>query len=157
MAGFTVIPADVKLKDAYKKHKTPARVELIAVMAKYSPFAEKAGMQRVVEQQSVESVKTLTQTLQRLGFNLQLLGSQRYVESKLQNLTEEQIKELKTAFMANKHPRFKKEVASNRHTPYGKTSDYLTYVQNADILRIGRLIKILSMLSQTKVYLFWQQ
>ncbi len=42
-------------------------VELMAVMAKYSPFAEKAGMQRVVEQQSVESVKTLTQTLLAAG------------------------------------------------------------------------------------------
>ena len=31
-------------------------VELIAVMAKYSPFAEKAGMQKIAEQQSVESV-----------------------------------------------------------------------------------------------------
>ena len=32
-------------------------VELIAVMAKYSPFAEKAGMQKVAEQQSVEGIK----------------------------------------------------------------------------------------------------
>jgi hypothetical protein len=56
-------------------------------MAKYSPFAEKAGMQKVIEQQSVESVKTLTQTMQRLGFNLQLIGSQRYVESVLETLT----------------------------------------------------------------------
>ncbi len=132
-------------------------IELVAVMAKYSPFAQKAGMQKVIEQQSVESVKSLTQTLLKLDFNLQLLGSQRYVGAKLQNLTEEQIKELKTAFMASKHPRFKKEVASSRNNPYGKTSDYLTYVQTADSLKIGRLIKILSMLSQTKVYLFWKR
>ena len=131
-------------------------VELIAVMAKYSPFAEKAGMRKVAEQQSVESVKRLTNTLQQLGFNLQLLGSQRYVESKLENLTEQQIMELKTAFIASKHPRFKKEVAGSRHNPYGKTSAYVIYVQTADRLKIGRLIKILAMLSQTKAYLFWK-
>jgi hypothetical protein len=134
---------------------TPS-VELIAVMAKYSPFAEGAGMQKVAEQQSVEGIKRLTQTLLALGFNLQLLGSKRYVESKLENLTEEQMRTLKTAFMECKHPRFKKEVAGSRHNPYGITSDYVTHVQSADDLQIGRLIKILAMLSQTKVYLIWK-
>ena len=40
-----------------------AYVELIAVMAKYSPFAEKAGMQKIAEQQSVESVSDITMCL----------------------------------------------------------------------------------------------
>jgi ABC-type ATPase with predicted acetyltransferase domain len=133
-----------------------SNVEMIAVMAKYSPFAEKAGMQKVIEQQSVESVKTLTQTLQRLGFNLQLIGSQHYVESVLAALTMEQISELKTAFITNKHPRFKKEVASSRRNPYGKTSEYLVYIQTADNLKIAKLIKILALLAQTKVYLYWK-
>jgi len=115
-------------------------VELIAVMVKYSPFAEKAGMRKVVEQQSVEGVKRLTQTLFHLGFDLQLLGSQRYVQSKLVSLNEEQIGELKAAFTASKHPRFKKEVASSRHEPYGKTGDYVAYIQTADSLKMVRLI-----------------
>jgi hypothetical protein len=46
-----------------------------------------------------------------------------------------------------KHPRFKKEVAGSRHKPYGKTSDYVSYVQAADDLQIGGLIKIHAMLS----------
>ena len=50
------------IRETLPQAGTP-NVELIAVMAKYSPFAEKAGMQKVVEQQSVESVKKLTQTL----------------------------------------------------------------------------------------------
>jgi ABC-type ATPase with predicted acetyltransferase domain len=50
-------------------------VELIAVMAKYSPFAEKAGMQKVAEQQSTESVSKVSKTLSELGFDLQLIGS----------------------------------------------------------------------------------
>ncbi|MGD6810519.1 MAG: hypothetical protein ACQCN3_12540 [Candidatus Bathyarchaeia archaeon] len=131
-------------------------VEMIAVMAKYSPFAEKAGMQKVVEQQTVESVKRMTQTLLHLDFNLQLIGSQRYVESKLASLNEEQVRELKTAFMASTHPRLKKEVTASRHHPFGKTSDYVKYIQNADNAQIGKMIKILAMLSQTKVYLFWR-
>ena len=131
-------------------------VELIAVMAKYSPFAERAGMQKITEQKTVENIIKLTQTLSQLGFNLQLIGSQNYVESKLETFNEEQLKVLKTAFIANKHPRFKKEVAPSRHQPYGKTTDYIAYVKTADNPKLARLIKILAMLSQTKVYLFWK-
>jgi ABC-type phosphate/phosphonate transport system ATPase subunit len=130
-------------------------VEMIAVMAKYSPFAEKAGMKKIAEQQTQQELQKQTKAVLAIGFNLQLIGSQRYVLSVLENLNEEQITQLKTAFVASKHPRFKREVASSRHDPFGKTSDYVKYVQEADNLKLAKLIKILAMLSQTKVYLFW--
>ena len=130
-------------------------VELIAVMAKYSPFAEKAGMQKVAQKQSVEGITKLNNTLKQLNFDLQLIASQPYVEHKLANLTTEQIKQLKTAFMANKHPSFKKQAPPSSHNPYGKTTNYLTYIKSANNPQISRLIKTLSMLNQTKVYLFW--
>jgi hypothetical protein len=143
------------IRETLPKVGTP-NVELIAVMAKYSPFAEKAGMQKIVEQYSVESTNKLTQALLELGFDLQLIGSRRYVESKLESLNKEQILELKAAFIGSPHPRLKKEVISSRHNPFGKTSDYILLIQTADNVKIGRLIKILAMLSQTKVYLFWK-
>jgi ABC-type lipoprotein export system ATPase subunit len=130
-------------------------VEMIAVMAKYSPFAEKAGMKKIAEQQTQQELQRQTKAVFAVGFNLQLIGSQRYVISVLESLNEEQITQLKTAFAASKHPRFKREVASSRHDPYGKTSEYTKYVQEADNLKLAKLIKILAMLAQTKVYLFW--
>jgi hypothetical protein len=47
-----------------------------------------------------------------LGFDLQLLGSERYVRGKLESLLPEQVKKLKEAFIKNKHLRFKKRVCS---------------------------------------------
>jgi ABC-type ATPase with predicted acetyltransferase domain len=132
-------------------------VELVAVMAKYSPFAEKAGMKKIVEQHSVAGIEKLTQKLRQLGFNLQFISSQHYVESKIKSLSSEQVEELKAAFIANKHPRLKKAIASSRHQPYGQTSEYISNVQTADSLKICRLIKVLAMLSQPKVYLFWKK
>ncbi len=130
-------------------------IEMIAVMAKYSPFAERAGMQKIAEQQSVESVSKVSEVLLELGFDLQLIGSARYVQTKLENLSLNQIGRLKEALIKNNHPRFKKEFAASRHEPFGKTIDYVKNVQIADNLKISKLIKILAMLSQTKVYLFW--
>ena len=132
-------------------------VELIAVMAKYSPFAEKAGMRKVAEQQSVESVSKVSRVLLELGFDMHLLGSEHYVKAKLENLTSAQLSKVREAFVKSSHPRFKKEFASSRHQPFGKTCDYIKGIENADSAKLGKLIKIVGMLLQTKVYLFWSQ
>jgi hypothetical protein len=54
-----------------------------------------------------------------------------------------------------KHPRFKKEFAASRHQPFGKASDYVKCVENADSLNVAKLLRLAGMLMQTKVYLFW--
>jgi len=130
-------------------------VEIVAVMAKYNPFAEKAGLKKVVEQKPLESIVEIAELLSRLGFDLPLLSSERYVLEKL-NLSEAaKIEELKELFAKNKHPRFKKEFTAGRHKPFGKTSDYLIAVENADANKLAKLVKLVGMLMQTKAYLFW--
>jgi ABC-type ATPase with predicted acetyltransferase domain len=142
------------IRETLPKAGTPY-VELIAVMAKYSPFAEKAGMHKVAEQQSTGSVSKVSKTLYELGFDLQLLGSERYVRRKLESLSSEQICKLKATFGRNNHPRFKREFAISRHQPFGKTSDYVKCMQNIDMPQIAELVKLVGILLQTKVYLFW--
>jgi GNAT superfamily N-acetyltransferase len=132
-------------------------VELIAVMAKYSPFAEKAGMQRIAQQQTVKSVSSVSEVLLELGFGPQLMASERYVQAKLESLRPKQINNLKEAFIKNKHTRFRKEFAACRHQPFGRVSEYIACIQKADLRELGNLIKLVSMLSQTKVYLFWRK
>jgi hypothetical protein len=132
-------------------------VELIAVMAKFSPFAEKAGMRKIAEQESIETVSKVSRVLLGLGFDLQLLGSERYVKAKLENLAPEQLSKVREAFVKSSHPRFKKEFASSRHQPFGVTSDYIRSVENADSAKLAKLIKLVGMLLQTKVYLFWKR
>lgn len=130
-------------------------VELIAVMAKYSPFAEKAGMQKVAEKQDCKEALEISNLLLRFGFDLQLLSSNHYVTAKLGILDLVQIAELKRLFLKNKHPRFKREFSASRHQPFGKTSEYVEAINNAELSKISKLIKLVGMLLQTKVYLFW--
>jgi len=130
-------------------------VELIAVMPKYSPFAEKAGMQKVIQQKFVESVSPVSNVLLYLGFYSQLLSSEHYVKEILESLSAQQMTALKEAFIKSKHPRFKKEFAISRHQPFGKTAEYIQNIRNADVPKIAKLVKLVGMLSQTKVYLFW--
>ncbi len=129
-------------------------VELIAVMAKYSPFAEKAGMQKIIQQEFTDSVVEVAKTLSQLGFDLHLLGSGSYVKEKLDSLGRKQMCQLKEAFAKKGHLRFRQELACRQ--PFGKTSDYLKNLQNADSEKMAKLIKIVGVLMQTKVYLFWK-
>ncbi|HSV49743.1 MAG TPA: hypothetical protein VLH35_05455, partial [Candidatus Acidoferrales bacterium] len=130
-------------------------VELIAVMAKYSPFAEKAGMQKIAEQQTVKGILKVTEALLELGFDMQLLGSERYVMAKLEGLQPEQINKLKEAFIKNKHTRFRREFSASQHQPFGKVADYVVGLHNAELPKLVKLVKLVGMLNQTKVYLFW--
>jgi hypothetical protein len=90
-----------------------------------------------------------------LGFDMQLLGSERYVKAKLENLTSAQLSLIREAFVKNSHPRFKKEFASSRHQPFGLTSDYIKSIEDSDSAKLAKLIKLVGVLLQTKVYLFW--
>ena len=75
------------------------------------------NLQKIAEQQSVEGVSVVSNVLLELGFDMHLLGSERYVKAKLENLTSAQLSQVRGAFVKNSHPRF------SRHQPFGKTSD----------------------------------
>ncbi len=129
-------------------------VEMPAVMAKYNPFAEKAGMQKITEQPPPKQALAIAETLRQLGFNIHLLGSQKYVLAKLQSLSEKEIATIKEAFTKHCHVRFIKCFSS--HMPFGRKEAYRKDIMKASLERLTHLIKACGFLIQTKVYLFWQ-
>ena len=132
-------------------------VEMVAVMARYNPFAEKAGMQKIVEHQSTGPASNIAKALTDLHFDTQLLGSARYVQGKLESLSATQLGELKEAFATNRHPKFDREFASVRCQPFGNKANYVKAVKEMDLTRITRLIKVVGVLLEKKAYLFWKR
>jgi ABC-type lipoprotein export system ATPase subunit len=130
-------------------------VEMPAVMAKYNPFAEKAGMQKIAEQLPPKEALKIAELLLQLGFNTQLLGSEKYVSTKLQTLTDSDIAVIKEAFIKHSHARFMKYFFC--HMPFGKKETFTKEIMKANIERLTRLIKVCGFLMQTKVYLFWSK
>ncbi|MEM0314044.1 MAG: ATP-binding cassette domain-containing protein, partial [Candidatus Bathyarchaeia archaeon] len=113
-------------------------VEMPAVMAQYNPFAEKAGMQKITEQQPPKEALRIVKILYELGFNVQLLSSERYVLSKLHSLSETEIQSIKEAFINNSHARFMKYFFC--HLPFGRKEAYAQSVRQADVERLAHLI-----------------
>ena len=130
-------------------------MELVAVMSKYNPFAEKAGMQKIVEQPLAKEALAIATVLSELGLNIQLLGSEKYFLDKLRTLKLEDVARIKDAFVRNKAPRFMKYFFS--HEPYGKQKLFRKKLMRASLERLAHLIKVCGLLLQTKVYLFWKK
>lgn len=153
---YRTIGLGVKLvRDTLPLAGTPF-VEMVAVMAKYNPFAEKAGMQKIAEESPSKQAMKISEKLFSLGFDLQFLGSEDYVRKKVESLSGEQMVVLKKAFVRNVHPRLMKEFVSSTNAAYGRKSKYLEGVKDAGAPKIVKLIKIVGLLLQSKVYLFWK-
>ena len=48
-----------------------------------------------------------------------------------------------------------REFTASKHKPFGKTLDYILFIQEATLPKVTKLIKLVCMLLQRKVYLFW--
>jgi len=129
-------------------------VEAVAVMARYNPFFERAGMRKVAEQPPKEAQK-ITEVLSQLGFNIRLLCSGKYMLRKLHSLSREQIDAVKEAFIKYGHPRFMKSFSVKM--PFGSKEAYAEQVMKAISERLTQLIKVCGFLLQTKIYLFWRK
>jgi ABC-type transport system involved in cytochrome c biogenesis ATPase subunit/GNAT superfamily N-acetyltransferase len=130
-------------------------VEMVAVMAKYNPFAEKGGLTKTVEQPPPKEALKIAGTLEKLGFNIQLLGSENYNLKKLQSLKPDDVEIIREAFIKYSCPRFMKSFGSPQ--PFGEKQEYTSKILNASLETMAHLIKICGMLLQTKVYLFWKK
>jgi len=130
-------------------------VEMVAVMAKYNPFGERAGMKKVTEQEPQREILRVSRVLQEVEFNVQLLGSGNYVFQKLQALNADDLERVREAFIKADHPRFSKFFSSG--LPFGHMEDYEKKVNAATLEQLAGLIKICGFLMQTKAYLFWER
>lgn len=130
-------------------------VEMIAVMSKYNPFAERAGMRRIQMKDPPQQAVNVASELERLGFDLRFLASQHYVSNKLEKLDAVQIEELKTVFLHNGHSIFRETLGAIRHSKSGNVKDYSLELEKADLEKLVNLIKVAGVLLQTKMYLFW--
>lgn len=129
-------------------------IEAIAVMAQYNQFFEKAGMTKIMERFPSHNILGAIEKLRKLGFDQVLLGPIKYNLEKLKNVGPMEIRKCKEILMSVRNPRLKK--FSNCHAAYGTTEKYRKAVRKALLKKLARMLKVLSFLAQTKIYLLWK-
>ena len=142
------------VKETLAKAGTPY-VETLAVMAKYNPFFEKAGMQKIMENQPNKHVMHAIDQLHKLGFNPLMLSSTKYVTQKIREINKKEIIEILQE-LSRKEGTLRKRLIS-AHKVYPKHEEFVKKLNQLDEKGLAEVIKRLHFLSQTKIYLFWNQ
>ncbi len=124
-------------------------VEMIAVMARYNPFAERAGMKKICESKPDKSILEAVAELEKLGFTSYLLAVPEYNKRMLKGRVP-QLKEILSSFrypynrrIAGQHGHFTRE-------------DYRKWLKKTETDELARALRRLAQLNQSKVYLFWK-
>ena len=127
-------------------------VELTAVMALYSPFAERAGMRLVRKTTPHVEIQRIVQSLCRLGFDQTKLGSKKHTRGVLMTVDREELvkafKPLRGGFLVEALTR-SKSVTSKK--------DFRNWLMNQDLDSLAWAIKTLSTMYQSKAYLYWNR
>jgi len=130
-------------------------VEMIAVMAKYNPFAEKAGMRRILEGKPYPALLEAVEKLRKLGFNPVFLSSEKYNMDQLGAQGVSQVKRILKG-VSKSSGIYRKRLLSG-HKAYYTHKEFCKNVERSDAQRLAKMLRILSFLTQTKVYLFWKR
>ena len=132
-------------------------VESIAVMARYNPFFERAGMRKVAESTPNKRIGEAIDKLSEIGFNPVFLSSTKYNMEQIRNnpTTIEEVREILKE-VSRRSGIYRKRLASIPRRPYPRHKEFCKIVDKAGIPKLARMLRILSFLAQKKVYLFWK-
>lgn len=134
-------------------------VETTAVMARYNPFFEKAGMTKVAETRPDEVILEAIEELRTLGFNPIFLASIKYNLQRLCNkpTVVSKVREV-LKFISKKGGGgiYRKRIAAIGGA-YIKHAEFWRRVDSASIEKLAKMLRVVAILAQTKVYLLWKR
>ncbi len=129
-------------------------IEAIAVMSRYNPFFEKAGMRKIMERFPDHETTEAIEQLHQVGFEPTILSSIRYSLEKLKSMNPMEIRKCREILAKLRSPRLHK--FGDSHAPYGRNARYRDALEKASLEKLAKILKALSFLAQTKVYLLWK-
>ncbi len=128
-------------------------VETVAVMAKYNPFFEKAGMMRIAESKPSIHITNALSKLETLGFDTALLAATTVTEQKIQTTGTKPIVHILTEL--SKHDGSIRRRLANIKNVYPKHDEFAEKIGQLNAKELAEVLKKLGFCAQTKVYLFW--
>ena len=132
-----------------------ACVEAIAVMARYNPFFEMAGMRKVAESKLNVHVASALEKLEVLGFDVSLLSGLSYGERVVSEVGREPILGVLEE-LSLKDGGVRRRLVCLRNV-YPKHGEFMAKLVELDVAGLAKALKRLSFLAQVKAYLFWSK
>jgi ABC-type lipoprotein export system ATPase subunit/GNAT superfamily N-acetyltransferase len=130
-------------------------VEAIAVMARYNPFFEKAGMQRIAESKPKKSLVAALERLEDLGFEQAMFASETYCHERIFSVGKEAVVEVLNE-LSRKGAVARKSLVS-LPTAFPTHEAFMARISQLDAYGLAKVLKRLSFQAQPNVYLFWKK
>ncbi|MCL5877393.1 MAG: ATP-binding cassette domain-containing protein [Candidatus Bathyarchaeota archaeon] len=128
-------------------------VEAVAVMAKYNPFFEKAGMQKIAESKPSKYTINALKQLEALGLDTAMLGSKGYIERKLLQVGAEPIKDILIE-LSHHEGNVRRRIA-NTSNPYPRHEEFAQKIAQFNVEELVLALARFGFCVQSKAYLFW--
>jgi len=130
-------------------------VETIAVMAKYNPFFEKAGMTKIAETEPNLEILRAVEKLRAFNFNPIFLTSEGTNLQKLKLMSAKEVNGVRTVFKEVSGSVYRKRITGACQAFLAK-EEFEALVDATSLQKLAKMLRILGFLMQTKVYLFWK-
>jgi len=141
------------VKETLPQAGTPF-VETVAVMAKYNPFFEKAGMTHIAESKPNPHVSEALEQLEKLGFEKDLLSATDLTAKRIRTVGPEHVVDVLVKL--SKHDAIVRRRLGNLKNVYPKHEEFVQKIGQLDAAGLADALKKLSFCAQSKVYLFWK-
>jgi hypothetical protein len=152
---YRSIGLGAKLISQTLTHAGTQHVEAVAVMARYNPFFEKAGMQRIAESKPSPHLTLALEHLDELGFDRTLLAGTHYGEQMTSEIGREAV--LNVMENLSKHDASGRRRLAGLRNVYPKHEEFMAKICELNAAGLAKALKQLSFMAQTKVYLFWSK
>ena len=140
------------MRDTMPFAGTPC-IEASAVMAKYNPFFEKAGMKKIAESKPNKYTTNALKQLEDLGFDVAMFSSKVYIEQKLMQTGTQPIINILTEISKHDHT-VSRRIAKIKNV-YPTQEEFVQKIAHAPPQEIAETLSRLGFCTQSKVYLFW--
>jgi ABC-type lipoprotein export system ATPase subunit/GNAT superfamily N-acetyltransferase len=140
--------------DTLARAGTPC-VEAVAVMARYNPFFERAGMRRIAESKPSVHVTGALERLEALGFDVALLAGVQYGKRVVSEVGREQVSAVLQE-LSQEDAGVRRRLVGLRSV-YPRHEEFVAKICELDAAGLAKALKRLSFMAQSKVYLFWRK
>jgi hypothetical protein len=127
--------------------------ETIAVMAKYNPFFERAGMTKVCVKESDPDVHRFITYMDAIGFNIQYMSSGAYITRWFTEHPDKEAQVRRFVSQVHKLALHKKLSPSKKILEH----EYHRLVMSCPLHGLTELIRTIGIINQAKVYLVWRK
>jgi ABC-type lipoprotein export system ATPase subunit/GNAT superfamily N-acetyltransferase len=130
-------------------------VEALAVMARYNPFFERAGMRKIAESKPSTGLLWALERLRELGFDPLMLGSVEWNRRVLVRVDKDEVVRVLEELSRREGVLRKRLLALS--AVYPSHGEFLEKLKRLDDGDLAVVLKRLGFLVQSKVYLFWDK